>query len=363
MAYRPLQKWVDEHNKGKGIIWKFLVDIIDDALDFLFSLSSTNEGKVKKSITTDDDGKAQLVNDLSDAEILPNLVYGTDSNGTRGYKIDKGGYIGTKQVDETGLNNNYILYYDEISGKWKVKRLTSSQSGSTWQEMVKDMLSDPPGNPSADDRYIVKPTGTGVWSGHDNAIAIYNGNVWEFENAIESMAVYVDSENSFYYFDGTNWVKWAMGVGDVIGPESSVNNSIAVFDGTTGKIIKDGGKKISDLISADETIDEKIMTLEWQVPVLNIQDAPPENPVIGDRYLIGTSGSGDWSGKSNYITYYNGTNWVFVAPREGMVAYNKNDTFFYRYKSSAWSKIEEGGGGGGGEGSQQILQPLWYLIY
>lgn len=37
------------------------------------------------------------------------------------------------------------------------------------------------------------------------------------------------------------------GSGDVIGPASSVNNSIAVFDGTTGKLIKDGGALISSL--------------------------------------------------------------------------------------------------------------------
>jgi len=130
MEYRPLQQWSDEHNKGRGIVWKFLVSVVDDALDFLFSLSSTNENKVKKSITTDDDGKAQLVNDLADSEILPELVYGTDSSGKRGYKADRGGYVGTKKVDETGLDDGYILYYDEITDKWKVKELGTSPTGS-----------------------------------------------------------------------------------------------------------------------------------------------------------------------------------------------------------------------------------------
>ena len=37
------------------------------------------------------------------------------------------------------------------------------------------------------------------------------------------------------------------GSGDVVGPASSVTNRIAVFDGSTGKIIKDGGQTISDL--------------------------------------------------------------------------------------------------------------------
>lgn len=41
------------------------------------------------------------------------------------------------------------------------------------------------------------------------------------------------------------------GTGDVSGPASSADARIAVFDGTTGKTIKDGGKLISELQPAD----------------------------------------------------------------------------------------------------------------
>lgn len=37
------------------------------------------------------------------------------------------------------------------------------------------------------------------------------------------------------------------GSGDVVGPASAANNRIAVFDGTSGKLIKDGGLTIADL--------------------------------------------------------------------------------------------------------------------
>lgn len=37
------------------------------------------------------------------------------------------------------------------------------------------------------------------------------------------------------------------GSGDVVGPASSTNNNIAVFNGTTGKIIKDGGATVASL--------------------------------------------------------------------------------------------------------------------
>jgi hypothetical protein len=40
-------------------------------------------------------------------------------------------------------------------------------------------------------------------------------------------------------FDGTHWIVQGAGIGDVLGPSSAVVNRVAVFDGTTGKLIKD----------------------------------------------------------------------------------------------------------------------------
>jgi len=42
------------------------------------------------------------------------------------------------------------------------------------------------------------------------------------------------------------------GSGDVVGPNASVDENIAIFDGVTGKLIKDGGKKLSDLASTTD---------------------------------------------------------------------------------------------------------------
>ncbi|OQB73321.1 MAG: hypothetical protein BWX89_01019 [candidate division TA06 bacterium ADurb.Bin131] len=199
MAYRPLQKWADEHNKGRGIIWTFLVSVVDDALNFLFSLASTNENKVKKSITTDTDGKAQLVNDLSDTEILSDLVYGTDSNGTRGYKKDTGGMIGTKQVDETGLTNNYILYYDSDAVKWKVKGLTiPSQVGGAYTSSftIGDWILD------RDYYYIVfthnlntQPVLVQLWK---DKILVFPDSIEIIDNNAIKVKVTADPDNRFY---------------------------------------------------------------------------------------------------------------------------------------------------------------------
>lgn len=44
----------------------------------------------------------------------------------------------------------------------------------------------------------------------------------------------------------------AAGTGDVVGPPSAVDQRVAVFDGTTGKVLADGGLAISDLVAADD---------------------------------------------------------------------------------------------------------------
>jgi uncharacterized membrane protein len=44
------------------------------------------------------------------------------------------------------------------------------------------------------------------------------------------------------------------GTGDVVGPASATNNNIAVFDGTTGKLIKDGGATIASLVPTTRTV-------------------------------------------------------------------------------------------------------------
>lgn len=44
------------------------------------------------------------------------------------------------------------------------------------------------------------------------------------------------------------------GTGDVVGPSGVVADRIAVFDGTTGKLIKDGGVTVSQLVPADGSI-------------------------------------------------------------------------------------------------------------
>jgi hypothetical protein len=91
-------------------------------------------------------------------------------------------------------------YVDSIAG------------GATWQAPVLDRdLSAPPVSPSAGDRYVVKATGSGAWSGHDNDIAEYGGASWTFTDPVDGMSVYVADETVSVIWNGTAWVTSSAG--------------------------------------------------------------------------------------------------------------------------------------------------------
>ena len=68
------------------------------------------------------------------------------------------------------------------------------------------------------------------------------------------------SNTTFLRGDGVWATPAVSGTGDVTGPASSVDNRIAVFNGTTGKIIKDSGTLISGLALASHTHDDRYYT-------------------------------------------------------------------------------------------------------
>ncbi len=53
--------------------------------------------------------------------------------------------------------------------------------------------SAPPGSPAIGDAYIVKATGSGAWTGHDDEIAIYLGG-WVFLAPFHGMLAYIEDE-------------------------------------------------------------------------------------------------------------------------------------------------------------------------
>jgi hypothetical protein len=90
------------------------------------------------------------------------------------------------------------------------------------------------------------------------------------------------------------------GTGDVVGPASSVDNNIATFNLTTGKIIKDSGIGISSLVSTTGfTMSGKINTVATAVGAagLNIPHGnAPTTPLNGDFWSTTTAFQGRVNG-------------------------------------------------------------------
>src|SRR6185437_5644368 len=67
-------------------------------------------------------------------------------------------------------------------------------------------LTAPPGSPSDGDRYLVKPTGTGLFAGHNNAIAHFTAGDWSFYAPRAGCTCFVADEAVLLTWNGTAWV-------------------------------------------------------------------------------------------------------------------------------------------------------------
>jgi hypothetical protein len=76
-------------------------------------------------------------------------------------------------------------------------------------------------------------------------------------------------------------------------------------------------------------------TLKWQEAVLSIETSPPF-PVDGNRYLVGSSPSGDFSGHANHIAEGNGTGWDFEVPSDQWAVFNAGTSEGYVFYGGAW---------------------------
>lgn len=77
----------------------------------------------------------------------------------------------------------------------------------SWANAALAYQSAPPGSPSTGDRYVVQPTGTGAWAGHDNAIAQWNGSSWVFTAPTNGTFIDVIAYTTgVYFFNGTAWI-------------------------------------------------------------------------------------------------------------------------------------------------------------
>ncbi len=67
--------------------------------------------------------------------------------------------------------------------------------------------------------------------------------------------------------------------------------------------------------------------------------APPAAPKNGDRYIIATSASGDWSGHGGKIAAYQDGAWQLFAPKIGWVAWIVDEKRLLGWDGAAWGPV------------------------
>jgi len=80
---------------------------------------------------------------------------------------------------------------------------------------------------------------------------------------------------------------------------------------------------------------------EWQKSVKDKDlSSPPTSPSAGDRYIVASSATGDWSGHENDIAQWNSNNnsWDFTEPLEGMFVFVEDEDELYYY-TTTWQKF------------------------
>ena len=82
--------------------------------------------------------------------------------------------------------------------------------------------------------------------------------------------------------------------------------------------------------------------LTWHEAVLDKDTLDPSGltPTSGDRYWIGGTGAGDWSGHDYEIAQYNGTDWDYEAVTDGDAAYVTDENIVYFYDGDTTSLKE-----------------------
>ncbi len=91
--------------------------------------------------------------------------------------------------------------------------------------------------------------------------------------------------------------------------------------------VNGGSPSYADSIGNIDISTISVSTIQWSV--LDILNTPPA-AVAGDIYLVGTAGTGAWSGHNNEIATYNGATWTFQTAAVGDILYDANDDFTYQ---------------------------------
>jgi len=126
-------------------------------------------------------------------------------------------------------------------------------------------------------------------------------------------------------------------------------------DTISGSINMDGNK-ITNLGTATEDGDvaswgdvkqhvtNNINGLDWQESVITQVEEDPTSisPSEGDRYIVPSSGTGDWSSHVGEIAEWDGSQWTYILPNEGYTTHVEDEGSNYTFPSSGTGWVDMG---------------------
>lgn len=63
---------------------------------------------------------------------------------------------------------------------------------------------------------------------------------------------------------------------------------------------------------------------------------PPATPAFGACYIVGTSPTGEWAGKPQYIAAFTSAGWQLLPPVEGMAVFVRSEGITALYRAGSW---------------------------
>lgn len=227
--------------------------------------------------------------------------------------------VGEKRLAILDAATSYLYLYDATDTTTADDGLTCRVTGTGERYHIEDAASvsissvlasqnSPPGSPANHDPYIVGTSPTGAWAAQATNIAIYTRRGWVFAEPEIGMTVYNQATGANLQFDENgDWVDFG-----------------------------------------SELPDDSVLPVQLAFPagvsVEAQQNAPPSVPSDpGILYLVGTSGSGAWSGHNNAFAFSrDATTWEFIAAYEGATVWNKATDVALRYNGTAWVSTSAG---------------------
>lgn len=209
--------------------------------------------------------------------------------------------VGSPPLSVVNSSTGYLYFYNADDSTTADDGLTCLVSADGRRYILADATAiaissvlaidnDPPVSPSEGDAYIVDVSPTGAWVGHAKDIALYTPRGWVFATPKVGCALLNEETGlNVQYSAAGAWASMATAL------------DVAV-------------------------VTPELMLFPMGLSVEARQNAPPVSPVAGDGlyYLVGTSGSGAWSGHSNDIAYYNDSSaWAFIDAYDGARIFNK----------------------------------------